>query len=47
MRPGPVDPPDYDYCDTCRNQVSVEFIQGYTCTWCIELREENDETLEW
>ena len=47
MRPGNPDPADYDYCDTCRNQISVEAIQGSTCVWCIDEREESDEQIEW
>lgn len=47
MKPGHPNPPDYDYCNTCHNQIAVEFMEENTCTWCVELREEQDETLEW
>ena len=42
-----LDPPEHAYCDTCDNKFPIEDIDGYTCTWCIEQREEEDEQLEW
>jgi len=47
MRPGNPDPIEYEYCDTCNNKISIENIDGRTCVWCIDEREEQDETLEW